>query len=170
MPSRCWPARTHWSRVSPGLASSIRIVHSGSGGRVAAASVRGTLMSRRTDRLNEQVKREIAEILQTRVKDPRVGSVVVTGARVAADLSLAQIYVVITGEPDEQKATLEGLEAAAPFVRSELGQRLSVRKLPQLRFVRDESFDYANRIEQLLHEIRPPADSPAKESGKADDE
>ena len=112
-------------------------------------------MVRRTERLNEQVKREVADILQTRVKDPRVGSVVVTGARVSPDLSLAQIYVFITGSPDEQKATLTGLDAATPFVRSELGQRLSVRKLPQLRFVRDESFEYANRIEQLLNEIRP---------------
>ena len=112
-------------------------------------------MSRRTERLNEQVKREIADILHTRVKDPRVGSVVVTGTRVAPDLSLAQIYVVITGEPAEQKATMEGLEAAAAFMRSELGSRLSVRKVPQLRFIRDESFDYANRIEELLHQIKP---------------
>jgi ribosome-binding factor A len=119
--------------------------------------------------LNEQVKREIAEILQTRVKDPRVGSVVVTGARVAPDLSLAQIYVVVTGTADEQKETMTGLEAAAPFMRSELGQRLSVRKLPQLRFVRDNSFDYANRIEQLLQEIKP-ADAPVEPSEPADDD
>ena len=112
-------------------------------------------MVKRTDRLNEQVKREIADILQTRVKDPRIGSVVVTGARVSPDLSLAQIYVFISGTPEEQNATVEGLEAASPYMRSELGQRLSVRKLPQLRFVRDESFEYASRIEQLLSEIRP---------------
>jgi ribosome-binding factor A len=127
-------------------------------------------MSRRTDRLNEQVKREIADILQTRVKDPRVGSVLVTGARVAPDLSLAQIYVVIKGDPAEQKATIEGLEAAAPFMRSELGSRLSVRKVPQLRFIRDQSFDYANRIEELLHQIKPADTAPTTQQDESDDD
>jgi ribosome-binding factor A len=126
-------------------------------------------MVKRTDRLNEQVKREIADILQSRVKDPRIGSVVVTGAKVSPDLSLAQIYVFIIGSAEDQKATLAGLEAATPFMRSELGQRLSVRKLPQLRFVRDESFEYATRIEQLLSEIRP-ADSPAEQTDTSDDD
>ena len=126
-------------------------------------------MVKRTDRLNEQVKREIADILQTRVKDPRIGGVVVTGAKVSPDLSLAQIYVFIKGTPEEQKATLEGLEAASPYMRSELGQRLSVRKLPQLRFVRDESFQYASRIEQLLSEIRP-ADTTQPEKPETTDD
>ena len=120
--------------------------------------------------IRDRVKREVADILQTRVKDPRVGSVVVTGAKVSPDLSLAQIYVFITGSPEEQKATIAGLEAATPFMRSELGQRMSVRKLPQLRFVRDESFEYGNRIEQLLNEIRPtdPAQSDKPETSDDD--
>ena len=127
-------------------------------------------MVKRTDRLNEQVKREIADILQTRVKDPRIGSVVVTGAKVSPDLSLAQIYVFIKGSPEEQKATLAGLEGATPFMRSELGQRMSVRKLPQLRFVRDESFEYATRIEQLLSEIRPADTKPGEQTETSDDD
>ncbi len=127
-------------------------------------------MSRRTERLNEQVKREIADILHTRVKDPRVGSVVVTGARVAPDLSLAQIYVSVAGDAAEQKETMDGLEAASAFMRSELGQRLSVRKLPQLRFEKDRSFEYASRIEQLLHEIKPIDPSPIEPPHPVDDD
>ena len=118
------------------------------------------MASRRAERLNEQVKREVADILITRVKDPRVGGVIVTGAKVATDLSLAQLYVFLQGDAEIQKQTMDGLQAAAPFIRSELADRLSVRKLPQLRFVRDDSFAYAQRIEQLLHEINPAGEGP----------
>lgn len=118
------------------------------------------MASRRAERLNEQVKREVADILMTRVKDPRVGGVIVTGAKVATDLSLAQLYVFLPGDADIQKQTMDGLQAAAPFIRSELADRLSVRKLPQLRFVRDDSFAYAQRIEKLLHEINPAGEGP----------
>jgi ribosome-binding factor A len=109
---------------------------------------------RRRERLNEQFKREIADILRSEVKDPRVGAVVVTGARVSADLSNAQIFVLLPADAEARKETLTGLAAAAPFVRSQLGQRLRIRKLPQLRFRTDTSLDYANRIEQLLQQTR----------------
>ena len=111
-------------------------------------------MGRRVDRLNEQVKREVADILRNKVKDPRVGTVTVTDARVARDLSLATIYVVLTGDAERQKEALTGLTAAAPFVRNELGERLRLRKLPSVRFLRDESIEHATRIEQLLHQVR----------------
>jgi ribosome-binding factor A len=112
---------------------------------------------RRVERLNEQVKREVADILRTKVKDPRVGTVSVTGARVSRDLSVATIYVLPSGDAQAQRQTLEGLSAAAPYVRNEIGERLRLRKLPELRFLRDTSLEHANRIEQLLHELRPPA-------------
>lgn len=131
------------------------------------------MASKRSSRVNEQVKREVADILRNEVKDPRVGLVIVTGARVAPDLSTAQIYVALSGEEAEKKETLTGLNAAAPFVRSQLSQRMSVRKVPQLRFVRDESIEYATRIEQLLHEVRASetlesTDEPDKDDGRAD--
>ena len=110
---------------------------------------------KRSQRLNEQFKREIAEIVQTEVADPRIGMVVVTGAKVAPDLSSAQIYVSIGGDQEEKKQeTLEGLNAAAAFIRSQLGKRLTIRKIPQLRFQRDTSQEYANKIERLLAEVR----------------
>jgi ribosome-binding factor A len=111
------------------------------------------MASKRTERLNEQFKREVAQILQLEVKDPRVGGVIVTGARVAPDLSSAQVYVMI---PDETATaeTLKGLETAAPFIRAQLGQRLSVRKIPQIRFQRDASLQYATHIERLLQDVK----------------
>jgi ribosome-binding factor A len=112
------------------------------------------MAGRRLDRLNEQVKREVADILRTRVKDPRVGVITVTDARVSRDLSLATIYVLLSGPEPEQRETLAGLKAAAPFVRSELGERLRLRKLPALRFHRDQVLEQAQRIEQLLQDVR----------------
>ncbi|MGH7470001.1 MAG: 30S ribosome-binding factor RbfA [Longimicrobiales bacterium] len=115
------------------------------------------MAGRRLDRLNEQVKREVADILHSKVKDPRIGPVTVTDARVARDLSLATVYVLRSGTEEEQQDTLAGLKAAAPYIRNELGQRLRLRKLPSVRFLRDQMLEQAQRIEQLLHDVRQPA-------------
>jgi ribosome-binding factor A len=123
---------------------------------------------RRLDRLNEQVKREVADILRLKVKDPRIGAVTVTDARVSRDLSVATIHVLLTGQAAEQRETLQGLQAAAPFVRSELGQRLRLRKLPTVRFLRDESWETAQRIERLLHEVK--TSTPSDPDAQPDDD
>ncbi|MGQ0562979.1 MAG: 30S ribosome-binding factor RbfA [Gemmatimonadota bacterium] len=111
-------------------------------------------MSRRIERLNEQLKREVSEILRSEVRDPRVGIVMVTAARVAPDLSVARVYVRPMGDEQEQEAALAGLEAAAPYVRRELGKRLKIRTVPELRFEADRALDYALHIEKLLGDIK----------------
>ena len=125
------------------------------------------MAGKRVERINEQFKREVAEILQREVKDPRIGSVVVTSARVAPDLSSAQLYVMIPDETDRDE-TLEGLQAAAPFIRSQLGQRMQLRKIPTLRFQQDSSLQYASRIEKLLQEVRR-SEAPPAENTETDD-
>lgn len=125
------------------------------------------MASRRVERLNEQLKREIAEILRFEVKDPRVGLAVVTAVQVTPDLSLARVYIQPSGESDEQQETLTGLHAAAAFVRSQLAQRLRLRHVPELRFELDQSLERAQRIEQLLNEVLPPDD---EEDASAGDE
>ena len=111
--------------------------------------------SKRLARLNEQLKREISELLRTKVRDPRVGLVSVTGVSVAADLAVARVYVRVSGSADERAQTLEGLAAAAPFLRGTLGRTLHVRRVPELRFQIDSSFEHAQRIETLLSEVMP---------------
>ncbi|MGQ0813604.1 MAG: 30S ribosome-binding factor RbfA [Gemmatimonadota bacterium] len=111
-------------------------------------------MSRRIERLNEQVKREVSDILRSEVRDPRVGIVTVTEARVAPDLSIARVYVRPMGDEKEQEAALEGLAAASPYVRRELSKRLKVRTVPELRFEADKALDYGLHIEKLLSEIK----------------
>jgi ribosome-binding factor A len=113
---------------------------------------------RRLARLNEQLKRELAELIRTQVRDPRVGLVTVTAVEVTNDLSLARVYVQVTGDPSEVSEALEGLGAAASFLRSALGQELTIRRIPELRFQRDESLEHALRIEKILSDVLPEGD------------
>jgi ribosome-binding factor A len=105
--------------------------------------------------LNEQLKREISELLRTEVRDPRIGMVSVTGVDVAADLMSAKVYVRMMGDDAERAASLEGLEAAAPYLRRLMGRELHVRRVPELRFQEDRSLQHARRIEEILHEVLP---------------
>ncbi len=123
-------------------------------------------MTRRLERLNEQVKREISEILRTEVRDPRVGLVTVTEARCAPDLSFARVYVRPLG--GEEEDLFAGLEKATPYIRRELGKRLSVRHVPELRFEPDRALEHALHIEKLLSEVLPREE--AKDEDVADDE
>lgn len=118
-------------------------------------------MGRRIPRLNEQLKREITEILRYEVKDPRIGFVTLTRVEASPDLMLAKAYVSVMGEEEQKQETLEGLGAAAPFVRSELGKRLSIRRVPEIDFRLDRSLEHVQRIDELLEEAAPP---PAEES------
>jgi len=116
-------------------------------------------MSKRIARLNEQLKRELTDIIRTQVRDPRVGLVTITGVDVAADLGSAKVYVREVGGGEQLAQTLAGLEAAAPFLRSTLGRSLHVRRIPELRFREDRSYESAQRIEQVLTDVLPAADS-----------
>ena len=115
---------------------------------------------KRIMRLNEQLRREISELVQRQVRDPRVGQVTITGVDTARDLGSAKVYIRSLGTPDQHAQALEGLNAAAPFLRTELGRVLHVRKVPELRFQSDRSYEHAQRIEQLLAEVIVPEESP----------
>ncbi len=109
---------------------------------------------RRLARLNEQFRREITDILRRDVRDPRVKDVVITGVAVTSDLWLARVYVRVAGGDEERKEAMKGLDAASNFIRRELGSMLQIRRLPELRFLEDETLEQANRIEEILREIR----------------
>ena len=109
---------------------------------------------RRLARLNEQFRREITDILRRDVRDPRVKDVVITGVAVTSDLWLARVYVRLAGGDEERKEAMKGLDAASNFIRRELGSMLHIRRLPELRFLEDETLEQANRIEEILREIR----------------
>jgi ribosome-binding factor A len=112
-------------------------------------------MSKRLARINEQLKREISQVLRREVRDPRVGVVTVSAVDVAADLAVADVYIRMLGSGEEVARSLEGLETAAPFVRRELGKVLHLRQIPELRFREDRSLEHARRIEEILSRVLP---------------
>jgi ribosome-binding factor A len=125
---------------------------------------------KRTARLNEQLRREISELIQREVRDPRVGHVTITGVDVARDLGSAKVYIRTPGTPEERAETLEGLSAAAPFLRTTLGRILRVRRVPELRFRPDRSFEHAQRIERVLSEVIPEDEPGVSESSETAEE
>lgn len=124
---------------------------------------------RRLARLNEQLKRELSELIRTEVRDPRVGLVTLTGVEVAADLAVAKVFVRVPGGPGEMEETLAGLDAAAPFLRGKLGRLLKIRRVPELRFQEDRSLDHARRIEEILSDVLPQDGEAAEEDEHAEE-
>lgn len=101
----------------------------------------------RSQRVAEQIRRELADLLQFEVKDPRAGRVTLTEVEVAGDLAHAKIYFVTQ---DDAQAVAAALGKMAGFLRSELSKRLLLRSVPQLHFVYDESLDRGVRLSQLI--------------------
>lgn len=126
-----------------------------------------TDMSKRIARLNEQLKRELTDLIRTQVRDPRVGLVTITGVEVARDLGSARIFVRELGGGDDLDESLAGLEAAAPFLRTALGRILRVRRIPELRFQADRSFEGARRIEAVLAEVLPEGEAEVEVGAEA---
>ncbi|MRX70636.1 30S ribosome-binding factor RbfA [Bacillus lacus] len=110
-------------------------------------------MSLRANRVGEQMKKELGEIIGRKIKDPRIGFVTVTDVQVTGDLQIAKVYISVLGDEEQRENTLKGLATAKGFIRSEIGQRIRLRKTPEIQFEFDESIDYGNRIETLIHEI-----------------
>ena len=110
-------------------------------------------MSLRPNRVGEQMKKELGEIISRKIKDPRIGFVTVTDVDVTGDLQQATVYISVLGDQEQRENTLKGLAKAKGFIRSEIGQRIRLRKTPEINFEFDESIDYGNRIDTLLNQI-----------------
>jgi ribosome-binding factor A len=112
---------------------------------------------RRSERVAEGIREEVATFLAEDVKDPRVvGLVTVTGVDVTRDLRHAKVFVSIMGSEEERRATLEGLESAAGHLRSRVARALRLRVAPEISFRYDDTIARAARIEALLAELRQP--------------
>ena len=101
----------------------------------------------RSQRVAEQIQRELADLLQFEVKDPRVSMVTVTEVEVSGDLAHAKVFYSSTEHSPEQQ---KGLEKAAGFLRSQLSQRMLMRTVPQLHFVYDASIERGMKLSKLI--------------------
>jgi ribosome-binding factor A len=111
------------------------------------------MTTRRQEQLGEVIAEELSDLIRTRMKDPRIGFATITGVDVSADLRHAKVFVSVLGSPEEQRATLQGLDHAAGFLRHELAQRLNIRYTPEVLFKLDESIERGTRILQLIQEM-----------------
>lgn len=107
----------------------------------------------RTERVGEQLRNDIAELLVSTVRDPGIGFITITRVSVTGDLQQARVYYTTMGDDRARRETQRGLERASPMIRRHLGQRLRLRRVPELRFFFDESVGRQDRIEQILGEL-----------------
>jgi ribosome-binding factor A len=107
-------------------------------------------MSQRTDRLDSQIRAELAGLLQRDMKDPRLGFATITRVETARDLGTAKVWVSIMGTDEERARTMEALSDAAPWLRRQLGGRLTLRHVPQLVIRHDDSIEAGDRVLRIL--------------------
>jgi ribosome-binding factor A len=109
-------------------------------------------MGRRPERLAEEMREEIARMIVSELKDPRLGFVTVTRVEVAHDLRYAKVHVGVLGSEAEREKSLAALRSAAGFVRRELGRRLRIHHSPEVDFRYDKGLDATDRVARLIAE------------------
>ena len=125
------------------------------------------MSSRRSERLAEEIREEVAAIIGRGLKDPRIGFVTVTRVALNPDLRTAHVNVGVLGDRAQREKTLAGLKQAAGFIRRELGRRIRLRHVPEIVFHYDTGLDATDRVAQLLAENPPRAEEAA--GGDEDD-
>lgn len=110
---------------------------------------------KRSDRVAQELQKEVAVILQREVKDPRIGMVTVSDVEVSRDLAYAKVFVtfLFDNDPEAIKQGMKGLEKASPYIRSLLGKAMRLRIVPELRFVYDESLVEGMRMSNLVSNV-----------------
>lgn len=117
----------------------------------------------RTRRVAEQIQRELAELIQLELKDPRVGMITLTGVDVTSDYSHAKVYFSLLGDQARLQQALIGLNSASGYLRSQVAHRMKLRIMPALHFVHDASIEEGMRLDKLIsdavaEDARHPAD------------
>lgn len=112
-------------------------------------------MRNRSDRMGDEIRRILAELVQRKLSDPRINeNVSITGVDLSKDLSNARVYYSVYGDNDAQEGAKAAFEKAKGYLRTELASRLRSRKVPRLIFIEDKSMREGEAIDQLLRRIR----------------
>lgn len=117
----------------------------------------------RMERINEEYKREIGDIIEHKLKNPNVtGIISVTKVKVSSDLKYAKVFISIINSKSK-KNTLLALKRSSGFIRSELARRINLRNTPEIVFMFDDSMEYGTRIDEILQQIMPKKDEGGKQ-------
>lgn len=108
----------------------------------------------RSDRIGDLLIEVIAEVLREEIRDPRVAAVTLTDANVTKDLRQARIYFNVLGGAADKQSVLAGLRSASGFIRSRVAKQLKLRYVPTIDFLYDQSTEEAQRIDDLLREVK----------------
>ena len=125
-------------------------------------------MTRRTDRINGLLRQEISQLLSRDLNDPRLSGIVsITRVETSNDLRHSEVYVSVLGNREVKNTVLRGINSAGGFMRRELGERLSLRYIPELKFTLDESMEEADHILRLMDHLLPdgPPETSRQEGG-----
>ena len=127
-------------------------------------------MGNRPDRVGEQIRLELSELIAREVHDPGIGFLTLTRVAVTPDLQIARVYYTSLGDEKAQRETAKALTRATPFLRRQIGGRIRLRRVPELTFFYDESIAHTDRIEQILQDLKSEAAArPAPDSDDSND-
>ena len=118
-------------------------------------------MSQRTDRLDSQIRQELMDLLQREMKDPRLGFATITRVQTARDLGHARVWVSVLGTELERERTMGALRVATPWLRRKLGERLSLRHVPELTVREDDSIESGDRVLRIIQELEEGSAAPS---------
>ena len=108
----------------------------------------------RPDRVGDQLRQELAELIAREVHDPGIGFLTMTRVKVTPDLQQARVFYTTIGDVKQRKETARALERATPFLRRQLGRRLRLKHVPELDFFYDDSIERQDRIERIMLDIQ----------------
>ena len=108
----------------------------------------------RPERVGEQIRQELSQILSQQVHDPGIGFLTLSRVKVTADLQLARVLYTVIGDEKQRKETQKALDRALPFLRRQIASRMRLRRVPELQFFYDQSVEHQDRIEQILIDLK----------------
>ena len=108
----------------------------------------------RPERVGEQIRQELSQILSQQVHDPGIGFLTLSRVKVTPDLQLARVLYTVIGDEKQRKETQKALDRAIPFMRRQIASRMRLRRVPELQFFYDQSVEHQDRIEQILIDLK----------------
>jgi ribosome-binding factor A len=124
----------------------------------------------RPDRVADQIRAELGQLLARDVHDPGIGFVTITRVQVSADIQQARVFFTVLGDDKARENSGRALARAVPFLRRQIGSRLRLKRVPELKFLYDDSIAGQDRIEQLLNEIHAASSAPPDADPTPDDD